>query len=164
MPKVDPSTATFQTDFPQEAYLNALGIPSPAAPPDYIVEGTSGDDWIDVNYTGDPEGDMVDHGDNQAGNDDDVIQAGDGNDTVKAGAGNDTIMGGAGTDVLYGGDGDDTIYGGADSDAISTLSSAGLRALTWLAVKAAMTMTRWICAVWGRCKSPMIRRTPKMVS
>ncbi len=32
-------------------------------PPDYIVEGTSGDDVIDASYAGDPEGDMVDNND-----------------------------------------------------------------------------------------------------
>jgi len=108
-------------------------------PPDGIVEGTTGADYIDALYTGDPEGDRIDAGDAinpMAGPDDDVVQAGDGNDTVLAGlgndsvdagdgadfveggAGNDSIDGGAGADLLYGGDGIDTINGGADSDTI----------------------------------------------
>ncbi len=84
--------------------------------PDYIVEGTAGDDLIDVAYTGDPEGDMVDAGDNLAGNDDDVIEAYGGNDTVYAGFGNDQVDAGTGDDTVYGQDGDDTIFGGEGND------------------------------------------------
>lgn len=39
--------------------LASLGIPAP----DFIVEGTAGNDTIDGSYLGDPEGDMVDAGD-----------------------------------------------------------------------------------------------------
>jgi CshA-type fibril repeat protein len=88
---------------------------------DGIVSGTAGDDLIDVNYMGDPEGDMVDAGDNifpGKGPDDDVILAGDGNDTVLAGLGDDDIDGGAGDDLILGGDGDDTILGGDGSDTV----------------------------------------------
>ncbi|MFY0310707.1 Hint domain-containing protein [Leisingera sp. D0M16] len=77
--------------------------PNPAK--DGIVEGTSGDDLIDAAYTGDPEGDMVDHGDAidpAAGPDDDVILAGDGDDSIYAGAGNDTVEGGSGDDLILG--------------------------------------------------------------
>ncbi|MBD3802757.1 MAG: Hint domain-containing protein [Thioclava sp.] len=88
---------------------------------DGIVEGTAGDDLIDVAYTGDPQGDMVDHNDailpGQVGNDD-IILAGDGNDTVYAGAGNDSVDGGDGNDLLYGEGGNDTINGGAGNDTI----------------------------------------------
>ncbi len=101
---------------------------------DYIVEGTAGNDVIDYDYTGDPEGDRVDHNDNAAGNNDDVIEAyggddriraGDGNDTVYAGDGDDYASGGKGDDTLFlgdgddkgsGDDGDDTIYAGAGDD------------------------------------------------
>ncbi|GGD32703.1 Ig-like domain-containing protein [Sinisalibacter lacisalsi] len=72
---------------------------------DGIVEGTAGDDLIDLAYDGDPDGDMVDAGDailSGAAPDDDVIVAGAGNDTVYAGAGDDTVFGGAGDDVIYG--------------------------------------------------------------
>ncbi|MDV7143743.1 Hint domain-containing protein [Tropicimonas sp. TH_r6] len=69
---------------------------------DGIIEGTSGDDWIDASYTGDPDGDMVDNGDA-------VLSGTSGDDdTIIAGAGDDTIFGGAGDDTLTGGDGADT--------------------------------------------------------
>ena len=45
---------------------------------DGVVDGTPGDDLIDLNYTGDPEGDMIDAGDailEGAAPDDDVVQA-----------------------------------------------------------------------------------------
>ncbi len=119
MPKVDPSTATFQTDFPQEAYLNALGIPSPAAPPDYIVEGTAGADIIDASYTGDPDGDMVDNNDAQDGSNDDVIKAGAGNDIIKSAEGDDTVYGEEGNDYVDSGYGDDIIYGGEGNDVLN---------------------------------------------
>jgi Ca2+-binding RTX toxin-like protein len=92
---------------------------------DYVVEGTTGSDLIDTNYTGDPEGDRIDDTDNLAGTNDDLVTAGLGNDTVRAGAGNDTVYGeggndlldgGAGNDSLLGGDGNDTLIGGAGAD------------------------------------------------
>ncbi|WP_444451466.1 Hint domain-containing protein [Rhodobacter capsulatus] len=91
---------------------------------DGIVEGTAGADLIDTSYTGDPEGDMIDHNDYQGGNADSVV-AGAGNDTILSGAGNDTVYGedgndlingGADNDLLYGGAGDDTFVGGAGND------------------------------------------------
>lgn len=93
--------------------------------PDYIVEGTSGDDVIDTNYTGDPDGDMVDANDNIAGNDDDSISAGAGDDTVLGGAGDDTILGEAGEDSIDGGEGDDSIDGGDDADTINVTGAFG---------------------------------------
>lgn len=92
---------------------------------DGIVEGSSGDDLIDLAYTGDPEGDMIDNGDaiNPAdGPDDDVVNAGAGDDTVEAGAGDDTIYGGSGSDVLNGGDGDDVIEGDTNAPGASPTS------------------------------------------
>ncbi len=83
-----------------------------AALPDGIVSGSSGDDLIDLAYTGDPEGDMVTTGD-------DVIQAGSGNDTIFADQGNDTAHGGDGDDFISGGFGNDTLYGGAGNDTIN---------------------------------------------
>lgn len=108
------------------AELASIGIPSP----DYIVEGSVGDDTIDATYTGDPEGDMVDANDNLAGDNDDVITAGNGDDSVVAGSGddtiwggndtgNDTLEGGAGNDLINGQAGDDVIDGGADNDSIA---------------------------------------------
>lgn len=104
--------------------LVAIGIPSGL---DYIVEGTAGADTIDASYSGDPEGDMVDAGDNLAGNDDDSIEAyggadsvlaGAGSDTVDAGSGNDTVDGGSGADSLFGGDDNDSILGGGGNDTL----------------------------------------------
>jgi len=85
--------------------LIAIGIP---APPDGTVEGTSGDDTIDMFYTGDPQGDMVDNNDN--------IVDGSNDDLIVAGAGDDSIFGGAGDDVIYGGADDDTISGSTGSN------------------------------------------------
>lgn len=74
-----------------------------AAVPDGIVSGTVGDDLIDVAYTGDPDGDMIDN--------DDAILPGEApnDDIVEAGDGNDTIISGEGSDEVYGGEGDDLI-------------------------------------------------------
>jgi len=88
---------------------------------DGIVEGTPGNDLIDLGYTGDPEGDRIDNGDAilpGAAPDDDVVLAGAGNDRVFAGEGDDVIFGGAGRDTLVGGAGADKIYGGEGSDLI----------------------------------------------
>jgi len=91
---------------------------------DGVVEGTAGNDLIDYDYAGDPEGDKIDHGD-YACSDNDKVTAGAGNDTILSGAGadtvygedgNDRIDGGAANDVLFGGNGDDTFIGGAGND------------------------------------------------
>lgn len=85
-------------------------------PPNYIVEGTAGDDLINAGFTGDPQGDRVDASDSATANNDDLIYAGAGNDTVVAGDGNDTLHGGAGEDVLIGEAGDDLQLGGTGND------------------------------------------------
>ena len=95
---------------------------------DGVVEGTDGDDLIDLAYTGDPEGDMIDNDDailpGQSG-DMDIVVAGAGDDTVQGVNDSDMIFGGAGDDVLEGngagdalsgGTGDDTLLGGEGSD------------------------------------------------
>lgn len=74
-------------------------------PLDGIVEGTDDGELIDENYTGDPEGDMVDNEDNIFSNDpdkanDDIIEAGGGDDTIEGGEGSDTIDGGSGDDLI----------------------------------------------------------------
>ena len=114
--------------------------------PDGIVEGTGGDDLIDLDYLGDPDGDRIDHGDAVlpgtrpdddyvlagAGDDtvfgglgrdrifgedgNDSIFGGNGNDTIDGGGGNDTVVGGWGRDVIFGGSGDDLLDGGGDND------------------------------------------------
>jgi Ca2+-binding RTX toxin-like protein len=97
---------------------------------DGTVEGTAGDDLIDGDYLGDPDGDMVDNNDailpGDVGDDDliygfgcdDSILAGAGDDEVYGGDGNDTIVAAAGDDTVYGGDGDDSLEGGSGDDTI----------------------------------------------
>ncbi|MBT0956860.1 Hint domain-containing protein [Alphaproteobacteria bacterium KMM 3653] len=99
-------------------------------PLDGIVQGTDGDDLIDVNYTGDPQGDMVDNNDallpGEVGDDDiilagagdDRVIAGEGNDEIYGGTGNDNISAGNGDDEIFGEDGDDMLFGGAGDDTI----------------------------------------------
>lgn len=88
---------------------------------DGIVSGTTGGDLIDVAYTGDNDGDMVDARDailpGDAPNDDRIL-AGAGNDTVLAGAGDDSVEGGTGDDSVRGGAGDDTLFGQAGNDTL----------------------------------------------
>ncbi len=88
---------------------------------DGIVSGTAGNDLIDVNYTGDNDGDFVDRGDAILPGDapnDDVIYAGAGNDTVRAGLGDDSVRGGDGNDELRGNEGNDTLAGGWGHDTL----------------------------------------------
>ncbi|MGM0743579.1 MAG: calcium-binding protein, partial [Pseudomonadota bacterium] len=92
--------------------------------PDYIVEGTNGDDVIDVNYTGDLEGDRIDNNDGNplqpgtAGGNNDSVTAGAGNDYVVSGFGDDTVFGEDGNDTLIGGTGADQLFGGLGDDEI----------------------------------------------
>ncbi|GGE03612.1 intein N-terminal splicing region [Gemmobacter megaterium] len=88
---------------------------------DGIVWGTDGGDLIDINYTGDNDGDRIDTEDallaGAAPNDDFVI-AGAGSDTVFAGLGDDVVFGGTGDDLVYGGMGDDLLVGDDGDDAL----------------------------------------------
>ncbi|MGD9294731.1 MAG: Hint domain-containing protein [Roseobacter sp.] len=88
---------------------------------DGIVSGTSGDDLIDLNYTGDPDGDRIDNEDailpGQAPNDD-IVVAGAGDDIVRAGAADDTVFGGSGNDLLEGESGDDLMFGNTGDDTL----------------------------------------------
>ncbi|MEQ6247885.1 cadherin-like domain-containing protein [Sulfitobacter sp. HNIBRBA3233] len=123
-------TFTPAPDFTGEAVINYTvddgnGATDPAVVfvtvRDGIVSGTDGDDVIDVDYTGDPEGDMVDNMDEflpGEGPNDDIIEAGDGNDTVLAGDGNDDVSGGTGDDSIDGGVGDDSIAGDEGNDVL----------------------------------------------
>ena len=86
------------------------------AGPDYVVQGTAAGEVIDFAYTGDPDGDLVDHADNQTGDHDDVIFGQGGNDTIHAGLGDDLAYGGTGDDLIVGGAGNDTLDGGAGDD------------------------------------------------
>lgn len=81
---------------------------------DGIVDGSAGDDLIDLAYTGDPEGDMIDAGDALLPGeapDDDIVNALAGDDVIKAGVGDDEIYAGSGNDTVYGQSGDDVIWG-----------------------------------------------------
>ena len=76
---------------------------SPDGALDGIVQGTPGDDLIDLGYTGDPHGDRIDNLDEilpGEGPNDDIVIAGDGNDTVVSGEGSDDVDGGDGDDVI----------------------------------------------------------------
>ncbi|KIN60885.1 Type I secretion target repeat protein [Sulfitobacter noctilucae] len=90
---------------------------------DGIVDGTDGDDLIDTEYAGDPDGDFIDNEDalipGQEPNDD-IVRAGDGDDTVQAGEGDDSVTGGEGNDSIFGEDGSDTVDGGTGDDFIDT--------------------------------------------
>ncbi|MGB8621909.1 MAG: calcium-binding protein, partial [Paracoccaceae bacterium] len=105
----------FEPDYgPVDTLDSASATGAPAYDNANLVDGTEGDDLIDADYTGDPEGDRVDDGTgNGPGGYGDVIDARGGDDTVDAGAGNDTVYGGAGADTIDGGAGDDVIYGDA---------------------------------------------------
>ena len=97
-------------------HISDLGfdLAAPIDDGDGVVSGTAGDDLIDYDYTGDPQGDLIDHGDallpGEVG-DDDIVDAGDGDDTILAGEGNDEVYAGGGADYVEGGAGDDIIYG-----------------------------------------------------
>ncbi|MBM2322651.1 MULTISPECIES: choice-of-anchor L domain-containing protein [Marivita] len=96
--------------------------------PDGYVNGTTGADLIDVNYTGDPQGDRVDNNDSLGvlgtSGDGDVINGFEGRDTILAGAGDDIVDGGADADVIDGGTGNDTLDGGIGFSPISYLDVA----------------------------------------
>ena len=103
------------------AWVARSGASARAGGPDGYVDGTAGDDRIDLSYAGDPQGDRIDAGDAVlpgAGPDDDYVRAMGGNDTVVAGAGNDVVEGGAGRDRIDGGPGNDRLLGGPGNDTI----------------------------------------------
>ncbi len=92
---------------------------------DGTVEGTSGDDVIDGNYTGDPDGDLIDADDQilaGAGVNDDLVYAGAGDDLVLAGNGDDEVYGGTGDDTLCGQDGSDLLFGGVGNDILEGMN------------------------------------------
>lgn len=97
---------------------NDVVVAAQATPSDFIVSGTSGDDLIDADYTGDPDGDMVDENDAADASQDDVIEASAGNDTVLSGDGNDVVFAADGSDSVSGGDGNDLIFGDGEAPVI----------------------------------------------
>jgi len=121
------NTKFFEGEIEYVAVLNTAnpdggGVGGPTPPPtqpDGFVDGTVGNDLIDINYTGDPDGDLIDNDDallpGREGDDDDV-RAGAGNDTVFAGEGDDIVEGGTGNDAVTGQSGDDTLFGEEGDD------------------------------------------------
>lgn len=88
-----------------------------------IVEGSAGDDLIDLGYLDDPEGDRIDNNDAiipGAGANDDVVEAYDGDDTIDSGLGDDFVDAGTGDDDVTTGEGNDTVIGGTGADTIDT--------------------------------------------
>ena len=81
---------------------STLTVTVAATPLDGIVEGTPGNDLIDVTYTGDPEGDRIDNTDAIVPGDPDadVVEAGEGDDVVFSGRGPDEVFGGTGNDLI----------------------------------------------------------------
>lgn len=112
------STFTYEvTDGNGITDVGYVTVTTAAVPdPDGYVDGTAGADLIDVNYTGDPQGDRVDNNDSLGvlgtSGDGDVINGFAGNDTIFAGAGDDIVFGGADADFIVGGSGNDTLDGG----------------------------------------------------
>ncbi|MGA9252970.1 MAG: Hint domain-containing protein [Roseobacter sp.] len=123
------NTKFFEGELEYVAVLNTAnpnggGVGGPTPPPtqpDGFVDGTAGNDLIDINYTGDPDGDLIDNDDailpGRVGDDDDV-RAGAGNDIVFAANGNDIVDAGSGHDFVTGQSGDDTLFGQEGDDAL----------------------------------------------
>jgi Ca2+-binding RTX toxin-like protein len=108
---------------------------------DGVVEGTAGNDLIDLAYVGDPEQDRIDGLDGTGfggttgqadyvlaglGNDtvisglgDDIIYGGSGNDQITSAQGNDWVDGGSENDSVDGGSGSDSLYGGSGDDTLT---------------------------------------------
>lgn len=88
---------------------------------DGIIYGTPDNDLIDVHYTGDNDGDMVNNNDaiipGDGPNDDRIFALG-GDDTVIAGVANDTVYGGTGNDLIFGNGGNDELHGDEGCDTL----------------------------------------------
>lgn len=107
-------------------YVAVLDEPVIGGGSNGIVEGTEGDDIIDVDYDGDPDGDVVDGGDAPNptdGPDDDVINGGAGDDSIDAGEGDDTVYAGGGDDTVNGEAGDDLLIGDGDAPGLTSPST-----------------------------------------
>ena len=120
-----------QRVFISDVHFETVDVGDPRGERDGIVWGTEDDDLIDLAYTGDNDGDMVDAEDNifpENETNDDIIRALDGDDTVLGGVGDDTIEGGDGSDVILGEDGSDLIVSGpgATDGALPDLGYPGI--------------------------------------
>jgi Ca2+-binding RTX toxin-like protein len=111
----------FDTQDPAGIWSTAYGGGQPFLG-DGVVEGTAGNDLIDLNYTADPEGDRIDRldgtGFSGTTGDADYVLAGAGNDTVISGLANDIVYGGSGNDQISTGQGNDWADGGTEADSI----------------------------------------------
>lgn len=131
---------------------------------DGLITGTLGNDLINQDYVGDPNGDRIDNLDaagtngelvnsnadfvNASGGDDTVL-AGFGNDTIIGGDGHDSLDGGTGADLIFGGMGNDTLDGGTGTDASDTalgpiyqeISTAGAQDVAGANGRGAFTVT-----------------------
>jgi Ca2+-binding RTX toxin-like protein len=117
-------TDTFQysiTDGNGGVDIATITVTVEPKPLDGRVEGTGGNDTIDDDYLGDPEGDRVDNEDalDPTSGDDDLIEAYSGDDIVDAGSGEDSVYGGEGDDTIDGMSGDDEIFGESGDDEIT---------------------------------------------
>jgi hypothetical protein len=120
-----------QRVFISDVHFETVDVGDPRGERDGIVWGTEDDDVIDLGYTGDNDGDMVDAEDNifpENEDNDDVIRALDGDDMVIAGEGDDDIEGGDGSDTIFGEDGSDLIVSGpgATDGALPDLGYPGI--------------------------------------
>ena len=118
---IEPDENDDSDDVGIEDVIVAGGVTDPFTPQGGAgyVDGTSGNDSINLGYTGDPEGDRIDNNDAilpGEGPDDDIVLAGDGDDSVLAGVGDDEVFGGDGRDVLNGQEGNDILRGEGDDD------------------------------------------------
>lgn len=119
-----PGTARLEVRFAGSGAVDNVTFVDDSVPPvegpDGVVSNDDEDALIDIAYTGDPEGDMIDNGDALLPGEapeDDIVDAQGGNDTILAGLGNDEVYAGAGDDVVEGGDGNDVIWGDSTYDA-----------------------------------------------
>ncbi|MEM6578071.1 MAG: Hint domain-containing protein [Pseudomonadota bacterium] len=119
-----PGVARMEVVLPNSGGLDALVFDSAPVGPetldddelDGIVDGTIAADIIDLDYTGDPQGDRIDAGDAilpGEGPDDDIVDARAGDDVVEAGLGEDKVFAGRGDDTVDGESGNDLIFGDA---------------------------------------------------
>ena len=119
----DPETESGEPELGEDD-PDVVAVPAPpviitVGTQDGIVNGTGAGEVIDINYTGDPEGDRIDNSDAILPGEapqDDIVEAGGGADTIYSGLGNDDILAGDGDDRAFGGDGSDDIRGEAGND------------------------------------------------
>ncbi|MEM9913008.1 MAG: Hint domain-containing protein [Pseudomonadota bacterium] len=117
-----PGVSRMEVVLPNSGGLDSLVFDGPPATSgggsglDGIVDGSNEAEVIDLNYTGDPDGDRIDAADAVLpgeGPDDDIVDARAGDDEIKAGLGDDDVYAGRGDDTVEGEVGNDLIFGDA---------------------------------------------------